>query len=99
MATTAAHDAKSIDGGDISAGKRVVSIGSSASGIHLLTATTCRQEATVTPHRQATTVTPCRGIRAGCIPRCTAAFEVKATSGVVGSDQSDQWQWRLKIAR
>lgn len=74
IATTVAHDARSIDGGDISAGKSVGSIGRIASGIGLLTATTRLQEATVTTHRQATTVTTCRGIRVGCVPRCTVAF-------------------------
>jgi hypothetical protein len=90
IATTAARDARSIDGGDISAGKSVGSIGRIASGIGLLTATMRRQEATVTPHRQATTVTPCRGIRAGSVPRCTVALGAEETSDVVGYDQSDQ---------
>ena len=68
MAATVARDARSTDGGAISASKRVVTIGITARGKDLLTVTTRRQDITVTTHHQDITVTTHRVIRADCIP-------------------------------
>jgi hypothetical protein len=85
LVTIVAGDASSTDGGAISAGKSAVTIGMSANGRGLLTATTRRPDIMVTIPLQDITVTTCRVIRAWRKTR----YEINGVEPLCGGDFSD----------